>query len=164
MLRGGTSLLRPGTHLGRAWHTFSCWQLILGTINFQLPTGSLDVPDWLWCSAVEGDAGDEQLLPSLMHWLLLLLLLLQRNHLWHFPKFAQQVLPTGTAHPCCSSAWIWESFPAAPGSALAEGSLLFSASSADARLYSYTSQAAFGKGCPPLQCQLTAGTSNHQFH
>lgn len=162
MLRGGTSLLRPGTHLGRAWHTFSCWQLILGTINFQLPTGSLDVPDWPWCSAVEGDAGDEQLLPSLMHWLLLLLL--QRNPLWHFPKFAQQVLPTGTAHPCCSSAWIWESFPAAPGSALAEGSLLFSASSADARLYSYTSQAAFGKGCPPLQCQLTAGTSNHQFH
>lgn len=96
MLRGGTSLpveeLRPGTHLGRAGHTFSCWQLILGTSNFQLPTGSLNVPGfpqhcWLCSSAVEGDAGDEQLLPSWM----------QRKHLWHSPKFAQQVLSAGTA-------------------------------------------------------------------
>lgn len=67
------------------------------------------------------------------------------------------------SHPCFSSAWIRELFSPAPGSALAEASLLFSASSADPTVYRYISQTAFGKTCPPLQCQLTARTTNHQF-
>lgn len=75
-------------------------------------------------------------------------------------KFAHQVLSAGAVSSCFSSAWIREVFSPAPGSALAKTSLLFSASSADPMVYSYISQTAFGKSCPPLQCQLTAGTIN----
>lgn len=64
-------------------------------------TGSLNAPDfpqhcWLWSSAVEGDAGDKQLLPSLMGWLLL-----QRNHLWHFPKDMLRVCSPGLVYRFC---------------------------------------------------------------
>lgn len=95
-------------------------------------------------------------------------LLLQRNHLWHFPQQKAPSLVTSScvqvlSHPCFSSAWIRELVSPAPGSALAEDSLLFSASSADPTVYSYISQTAFGESCPPFQCQLTARTSNHQF-
>lgn len=80
-------------------------------------------------------------------------------------KFAHQVLSAGAVSSCFSSAWIREVFSPAPGSALAKTSLLFSASSghissADPMVYSYISQTAFGKSCPPSQCQLTAGTIN----
>lgn len=75
---------------------FSCWQLILDTINFQLPTGNVHGPDfpqhrWLLSSTVEGDAEDKQLWPALTHWQRLLL---QRNQLWHFSKWKASSLLT----------------------------------------------------------------------
>jgi len=147
---------------------FSCWQLILATINFQLPTGSLHGPNfpqhrWLRSSAVEGDAEDQQLLPALTCWPRLLLL--QRKWLWRFSEWTAPSLLTG------SCLWVLCLIPAFALSDSGRYSRLPQSQlwqrphrycqppqvmspllcQPDPILYSYISQTASGKRGPPLQ-------------
>lgn len=117
---------------------FSYWQLILGTDNFQITYGELIWP-WLpampltmvqccggWCRGRAALACLDALAVAVAAAEKLALAFLEVEG----SNFVHQVLLTGTLpYPCFCSVWIRELFPPAPESALAEASLLFSASS-----------------------------------